>query len=120
MEDNLIEVGVYIEEFNNKLNSTLPCIKIYQSEGLIKHIQKRHEDCVDYIDNIPEIISKPDYIGSNPKEPDSIELIKTYDKNIQIAVKLNIEKDYFYVASLYEITDAELQNRLYSGRTKKF
>lgn len=113
------KVGNYTDIFNQILGLDLPCLDIFQSDGLIKHIQNRHPSCVRYMESIQEIILYPDYVGSNPNEPNSIELIKIYSENIQIAVKLDISENYFYVASLYDISDKKIENRLHSGRIKK-
>lgn len=120
MNSNLTEVGYYNEIFNKKLHIDLPCLKIYQSKGLEKHIQKRHPSCIQYMNNISDIINNPDYIGMNPKEPNSIELIKNYGLDIQIAVKLNTDNDYYYVASLYNVSSAKMKNRLKIGRIIQF
>lgn len=72
------------------------------------------------MEKIPEIIIAPDYIGVNPGEPDSIELVKRYSDNIQIAIKLDAAKGYLYVASLYDIPEHKIQKRLYSGRLKRW
>jgi hypothetical protein len=94
---------------------------IYQSDGLEKHIQKRHPECVEYLDNIPDVISNPDYVGKSPREnANSIELIKVLEKNITIGIKLDTVENYYYVATLYAITDSKLQARIKSGRIKKF
>ena len=74
--ENLYKVGEYNGEYNRILDIDLPCAPIYVSCGLRKHIQSRHSNCLDYIDKIPEIINNPDYIGKNPTEPNSIELVK--------------------------------------------
>ena len=93
--------------------------KIYQSKGLIKHIAKRHEDCLPYISRIPDIIKEPDFIGTNPNEQvTSFELIKKFEDNIQIGIKLDAKEDYFYVATLHDVTDAKIAKRLTSGRLK--
>lgn len=48
-----------------------------------------------------------------------MEFVKCYEKNILLAVKLDMGKNYLYVASLYDVTDSKIQNRLNSGRLKK-
>lgn len=62
---------------------TIENLGIYRSKGLPSHIVKRkHYRCLKYIDYIPDIILKPDYIGINPNEQGkSIELIKRYADN---------------------------------------
>lgn len=119
MDFSLNYIGKYKHEFNKLLDIDLPLCEIYQSSGLCSHIQKRHPNCISYIGNISEIIESPDYIGKNPKEPNSIELVKCYDDNILVAIKLDVRKKYMYVASLYDLTDGKLNRRINSGRLKK-
>lgn len=109
-------VGIYTEEFNELTGQSLPCGNIYQSDGLIKHIQKRHPECAPDVVLIPLIISQPDYIGHNPREPQSVELVKRLDNNMMVCVKLDIKKNYLYVASFFSVSDAKIQSRLDSGR----
>lgn len=120
MEDKLFEVGKYKARYNELLSLDLPCTEILQSEGLIKHIEKRHPDCVQYIEKIPEILESPDYIGTNSKEPDSIEIVKQLDKNILVAIKLDKKDEHLYVASLYDINNGKVERRINSGRIKKY
>lgn len=79
-----IKVGRYNLEFNKILDIDYEELDIYSSNGLIKHMKKRnHKNCLKYIENIPDIINNPDYIGINPKETErSVELIKQYGDNV--------------------------------------
>ena len=113
-------VGKYKEEFNKQLNINLPVAEIYQSDGLVKHIAKRHPGFEKYMSDIPDIVANPDYIGVNPKENNSVELIKILDDNILVAIKLDKDDNHLFVASLYNISNSKLQNRLNSGRLKKY
>lgn len=120
MNPNLIPIA----EFNKKLNKYLPYNLdydvIYQSLGLVKHIEKRHPDCVRYLNHLESIISTPDYIGVNPNEKGtSFELVKVFDQNIQIGIKLDIKDNYLYVATLHSITESKLAHGLKNGRLKK-
>lgn len=119
MNEELIPVGEYRESFNKQLDISLPTGIIYRSSRLINHIQRRHPDFVGYIDKLPEILLNPDYIGKDPKEPDSMELVKVFSDNILVAIKLDVKNNYLYVASLYNISDGKLHNRIHSGRLKK-
>lgn len=118
--DKLYQVGTYIEKYNKLLNINLPCTPIYVSHGLKKHIQSRHSNCISYIAKIPDIINSPDYIGTNPKEPNSIEIVKIYNDNIQIGIKLDTSQNYLYVATLFDIKESKIKRRLNSGRLKRF
>lgn len=112
----LIPVAKYKSVYNDLLHINLPCTDIFQSTGLIRHIEKRHPNCLQYVNNVSEIISSPDYIGTNPQEQNSIEFVKRYDQNILVAVKLDITKNYLYVASLYNISESKLERRINSNR----
>ena len=115
----LTEVGELRESVNTVLGTNLPTLKIYQSEGLKTHLLKRkHYDCLKHLPDIPEIIANPDYIGVNPKEPNSVEFIKVYDKNISVGVKVDASGDYLYVATMYSVQASKIGRRLHSGRLK--
>ncbi len=118
--DNLFIVGEYKESFNLATEQSLPCGPIYQSVGLITHIKKRHPNEVDNLKYISDIIAKPDYIGKHPNESDSIELVKVLENNVMACIKLDSNEGYLFVASIFEISDSKLKNRLNSGRLKKY
>lgn len=114
-----------VAPFNKTISKYLPTVLdfdyIYRSIGLEKHILKRHPECVEYLQYLAFIIAHPDYIGINPNESGtSFELIKIFDKNIQIGIKLDVKDNYLYVATLHSITDGKLQHGLQNGRLKKF
>ncbi len=93
------KVGKYKSEYNTLLHLSLPCVDIFESDGLKIHISKRHPNCLQYIPKLSDIINTPDYIGTNPKEKDSIEFIKQYADNVLVAVKLD-PKRRLYVCSI--------------------
>lgn len=117
MNDKLFEIGVFSKKYNQILNAEFPLLPIYQSEGFKIHIQKRHPDCLKHTEHISEILLNPDYIGS--KDERSVELIKKFDDNVLLALNLDIKNQYFYVASLYNVTESKINNRLNSGHLKK-
>ncbi len=58
------------------LSINLPIGMIYQSKGLSAHmIKRKHFKCLKYLDKISDVLDKPDYIGVNPNEDNSIALI---------------------------------------------
>lgn len=113
-------VGEYVEKFNTLTGQSLPCGPIYQDRGLIKHVRSHHPGTEGNVALIPQIIAAPDYIGKHPKEPNSIELIKTFSGNVMVCIKLDVDNDYLYVASVFEVTNKKISNRLHSGRIKKY
>lgn len=121
MADNIFPVHVFMKEFNEYLPFVFTQDFIYQSKGLRRHIEKRHPECLPYLPLIPDIISSPDYIGVNPNESgQSFELVKVFSDNVQIGIKLDIKKNYLYVATLHTITAGKLQHGIQNGRLKKF
>lgn len=113
-------VGKYIDRFNQLTGQTLPVGSVYQSDGLASHVQKRHPGDVCHLAHVSSVISNPDYVGHNPKEPDSIELVKVIGDNVMVCVKLDQTENRLYVASVFTITNAKLQSRINSGRLKKY
>jgi len=116
----VIIVGEYNEKFNSLLELSLPIADIHVYPGLEKHIKKKHADYLPYVEKIPEIISKPDYIGKHPTIENSIELIKVFEENILISINLDIDKGYLYVSSLYDVKQGKIERRLNSGRLVRF
>ena len=119
-DGSLKPVGVYKKRFNELTGQNLPCTEIYQSQGLKKHVKKHHPDNVSNLKDVSSVIANPDYVGKNPKEADSVELVKVIQGNLMVCVKLDSEDGYFYVASVYEISNGKLQNRIHSGRLKRY
>lgn len=113
-------VGQYVERFNQLTNQALPVGIIYQSDGLATHVAKRHPNEIGNLAHIPAVISSPDYIGQNPNEPDSIELVKILSNNVMVCVKLDKNRNHMYVASVFNITNAKLQSHINSGRLKRY
>lgn len=121
MNERIIPIGKYPEEFNKYLPFDFGASPIYRSIGLEKHILKRHPECLRYVSLIPDIIANPDYIVVNPNETGmSFELIKIISENVQIGIKLDSCDNYLYVATLHTITDSKLQHNIQNGRIKKF
>ena len=117
--NNRIIVATYDKKYNKKLGLNFPVGSIWLYKGLSKHVKKRHPNCLKYIDYIGGIISSPDYIGHNSSHDVSVEFIKKIDENILVAVKMDVDNGYLYVASLYSITENKLKKKLANGRLKK-
>ena len=49
-----------------------------------------------------------------------VELVKAFEDNIQIGIKLDTTNNYLYVATLFDINSSKIQRRLNSGRLKKY
>src|SRR5690554_3378553 len=121
-EHNVAIIGKLQERITEKLNINLPNEEIHMYPGFKKHIERRHPNCIKYIPNIQDIVNNPDYIGIHPNVENSVELIKIFDKNILLSINLSTktESEYLFVSSLYEKSQAKLDNRINSGRLMKF
>lgn len=47
-------------------------------------------------------------------------LVKIFDNNIQIGIKLDMNSNYLYIATLHSITDSKLNHGIKNGRLIKF
>jgi hypothetical protein len=119
-ETEVQTVGYVSDEVvNGLLGLGLPAGEVHLYPGAIKHVKKKHGE--EFWNNnyslIPDILANPDYVGKNPKEPDSIELIKD-GVYLLIAVKWDDDRKYFYLSSFYTLDNGEykIRKRLSSGR----
>ena len=121
-KEELLEVGKYNIKFNEILGVDIQDLPIYRSKGLPSHmIKRKHFRSLKHIDDIPEIISNPDYLGINPNEHGtSIEFVKKYEDNVMIGVKLDSDSKYLYVSTMHDIQESKVARRLHSGRLKEF
>ncbi len=106
------------EVIQNLLGITFPVTDVYMYPGFIKHVRKRHPKIFEkYYSLIPEIILNPDYVGHNPKEPNSIELVKMIKGGLLLAIKLS-PGGYLYLSSMYAMKNGEykVKKRIRSGR----
>lgn len=114
-------MGYYDPAFNSIHGMQINTLPIFQSKGLRAHLMKqRHFKSLRYLDRIPDILNKPDYIGCTEKEGSvSVEFVKVFEENILLAIRLDEEKQSFYVATMYDLSLRNLQRFVHSGRLKK-
>ncbi|HFI0273986.1 PBECR2 nuclease fold domain-containing protein [Streptococcus suis] len=95
---------------------------LIHEENLEKHMLKsRHQNMIKYIPDITDILNAPDYIGQNKNvKTESFEVIKVLADNVLVAVKLDKKNNYFFVASVYDVTDSKLNHMKRNGRIKSF
>ena len=53
--ENLTVVGEYNLKFNDILELSLDEQSIYKADGLRTHIERRHPECLEYLDLIPKL-----------------------------------------------------------------
>ncbi|MBF0713557.1 hypothetical protein HZY83_02500 [Gemella sp. GH3] len=115
-------IGSISEDIKRKLGIKTDINNIIMSDGFIKHLEKRnHQNMYKYLDNVSDIIKNPDYIGVNPREKSaSLEYVKLYEDNVLLGIKIDIKKDYFYIAIMHEISNLKLSQRIKNKRLIKF
>lgn len=105
-------------DFSKFVNLAIPLDNVVVSDGLKKHlINSNHAHMVKYLPQLNTLLNAPDYIGRNPKQPNSsLEAITVLDDNILVAVKLDEKKGRYFVASVYDVTDSKLSHMVDNGR----
>ena len=102
-----------------ELDDSIDIVKV-NIENLRKHLEKRnHDNMIKYLSRISELIENPDYIGINPRERGrSIEYVIQLGENVLIGIKLDYKNEYFYIATMHEISQLKLNQRIKNGRLK--
>ena len=102
-----------------KLDDSIDIVKV-NMENLKNHLEKRnHDNMIKYLSRISELLENPDYIGINPRERGrSIEYVIQLDENVLIGIKLDYKNEYFYIATMHEISELKLNQRIKNGRLK--
>ena len=102
-----------------KLDDSIDIVKV-NIENLRKHLEKRnHDNMIKYLSRISELLENPTYIGINPREKGrSIEYVIQLDENVLIGIKLDYKNEYFYIATMHEISELKLNQRIKNGRLK--
>ncbi|MGL4774418.1 MAG: PBECR2 nuclease fold domain-containing protein [Clostridium sp.] len=99
---------------------------VYASPGVLNHIKRKHGKQLskkvkeNLICTIEKIIECPDYIGIREGEVPTLELIKKIDATLLLGLKVDEEKNYIYVTTLYPITEGKINQRLYSGKLVEY
>ena len=115
-------IGIITKDVKKMLsiNSDVNEILIHY-DNFEKHLIKRnHQNMISHIPKISQYLKNPDYVGINPREKGvSLEYIIQVEPNILIAVKLDSKNGYFYVATMHEISQLKLSQRIRNGRLQK-
>lgn len=95
-----------------------PTAEVWMYSGAIRHVKKYHPGIMErYGHLISDIIASPDFVGKNPSNPGSIEMVKFVDQHVLLAIDLD-PSGYLYVSSFYDLNNGpeKLKKRLASGR----
>lgn len=115
-------IGIITEKVKKLLSIDTNISEILiHNDNFKKHLMKRnHQNMIPHIPNIQQFLKNPDYVGINPREKGvSLEYVVQVKPNILIAVKLDSKNGYFYVATMHEISQLKLSQRIRNGRLRK-
>ena len=87
-----------------------------------KHVKERHPEVEKYIKDVPNIIKSPDLILQETKRDSTIWLIKTFDKNVKVTMKLNTTNDKKLKNSVIQMQfmrDSEINRNIRNGKVTK-
>lgn len=131
----LMTIDIDINSTQTQIVGTLPeciishyslqCVSldVYMPPGVMKHLHRRGhwEDFTAYYQDIPGMISLPDYVGQNPKEPNTVEIYKILSDHVILPIKLNEESGLF-MSSFYVLDNgaSKIEKRLRSSRILSF
>ena len=107
------------------LKLTLLCDDITTDEVIItykqiEHIETQHKGLYSqYKNKLLEIITSPDYILDDPKQAETGLIIKKYDKNIVLVLRINTCDDdrKNSIITMWEIKDKRLESYLKTHKT---
>lgn len=123
-------VGNLTQEMIDALNSrgkgsiSISKAEIHVGRDRLKHFEKHKEEFINEdsyiksIENLPEIINTPNYIGIHPGG-DGVEFIKRLDENVMVAVRIKAGNT-LWVRSIYPVTESRLTGFKNSGRCIEF
>lgn len=115
--DKLIKIGRLNPKIDKIVGKKISNIDIYRSKGLLTHLLKRnHYTAAKYLDYLPDILQSPDFAGY---VDGVIELVKIFKDNIFISIKLDLSKDLYYIATMFDVNKSKMENYVKSGRWKK-
>lgn len=77
------------------------------------HILKRHPEVKPYINKISEILSNPDNVYLETTKENTLWLIKKYDKNVKITLKLQVVKNKKYKNSIIQMHNRKKNNKIF-------
>lgn len=102
-------------------DSTLANQDILLGPSNIAHMQKKHpKDYAKYGKYIQQILSSPDYVGSNPKD-NSIEYVKEFKVDgdfVKVAVRVS-NSGNLYARTVYVLNSNRTHNYIQKGTLKK-
>ena len=113
-------IGRLDKEKLGKYKNIIVTDEVIMTNERIEHVRKKHPgDYEKYIDYIPNVIKNPHYILEDKDNIDTILILKTInekEKNIQVVIKIHINKEENKYNSI--ITFWHIRDRNYNATIK--
>lgn len=121
------KIGKINSSLLNKLGFTTDGY-VYASPGVINHIKKHHGkqltkmDKENLIQIMRKIVEAPEYVGIDGRhgKKGAFQLVKKIDVVLLLGLQIDFEDNYIYISTMYPLTKGKINNRIYSGRLKKY
>lgn len=114
--EEYISIGkINIENYSDLCESEIITDEVIITFKQIEHIDEERSGIFEkYKDNLEEIIMNPDYIIKDTKHVDTGLVIKRYDKDVVVVLKLNTadKEKKNSIITIWEIKDKRLQRYL--------
>jgi len=121
MEEEYINIGkIDIKKYEQLCNKKIQTDEVIITYKQIEHINEERIGVYDkYKDNLEDIIINPDYIIKDTKHEDTGLVIKKYDKNAVIVLKLNTSENEKKnsIITMWEIKEKRLARYLLTHKT---
>lgn len=120
MEQEYINIGkIDKNKYRNMCNKSIITEEVVITYKQIEHINKQRPGIFNkYKDELKEIIKNPDYIIKDPKHKDTGLVIKRYDKEVIIVLKLNTDdkERKNSIITIWEIKEKRLERYLFTHK----
>lgn len=87
-----------------------------------QHILEHHPEVVKYLDLIPDILKDPDFIFWEVNRNNTVWLVKKYDKNIKLTIKISSPQDKHFKNSIIQMQimrESEVERNVRNGNIIK-
>lgn len=68
-----------------------------------EHINLRHPEVMGYIDNLKDILENPDQVYKDNYRKDTYWVVKNFEKNVKVTIKINTNRDDRYMNSIIQM-----------------
>ncbi len=120
MKKEYINICKLNRDLYKKLNFNITTNDVIITYKQIEHINEKRNGIYDkYKNNLKDIIINPNYIIEDSKHKDTVLVIKQYDKNVVLVLKLNTNVDAKKnsIITIWEIKNKRLQRYLLTHKT---